>query len=107
MIELAAAIIVKGEDSVGSGLEIVAADAIAWRPLCIDGRELSIGVLEDPHRTCPRPVQCQVIELAAAIIVKGKCQVDSGLQVIAADAIAWRPLCIDGPELSIGVLEDP
>src|SRR6266849_4033167 len=107
MIELATAIIVEGKCLVGSGLEIIAADAIPWSRLCIDCSELPIGVLEDPDRACARPVQRQVIELATAIVVEGKCLVGSGLEIIAADAIPWSPLCIDCSELPIGVLEDP
>src|SRR5258708_40060845 len=86
MIELAAAIIVKGEDAIGGIRQVIATDAIAWSPLCIDSSELPIGVLEDPDRAFARPIQCQMIELAAAIVVKGEDAVDGRCEVIAADA---------------------
>src|SRR5258708_28240933 len=107
MIELAAAIIVKGEDAIGGLREVIAADAIAWRPLCIDSSEVPIGVLEDPNRALARPIQRKMIELAAAIVVKGEDAIGGIRQVIATDAIAWSTLCIDSSELPIGVLEDP
>src|SRR5260370_1065555 len=107
MIELAAAIIVEGESAVCGKREDLAAGAITRKPLCIDSPELPIGVLEDPYGARPWPVQCEMIELAAAIIVKGEDAIGGIRQVIAADAIAWSPLCIDSSELPIGVLEDP
>src|SRR5258708_35814206 len=87
MIELAAAIIVKGEDAIGGIRQVIATDAIAWSPLCIDSSELPIGVLEDPDRTFARPIQRQMIELAAAIVVKGEHALGCRSQVIATDAL--------------------
>src|SRR5258708_30291505 len=94
MIELAAAIIVKGEDAIGGIRQVIATDAIAWSPLCIDSSELPIGVLEDPDRAFARPIQRQMIELAAAIVVKGEDAIGGSPQAIAGEAHDRRPIGI-------------
>src|SRR6516164_8713506 len=77
MIELARAVVVKGENSVPIVTQIEAADPDAGVTLMVDGSERVRAVvvadfLQDPNGACTRPVAGQMIKLASAIIVKAK-----------------------------------
>src|SRR6516164_594282 len=99
MIELARAVVVKGENSVPIVTQIEAADPDAGVTLVVDGSErvravVAADLLQDPDGACAGPVADQVIELVSAIVVKGENLVPDVGKVVAGDPSAL----VDGRE---------
>src|SRR5260370_29704634 len=98
MVELAAAVVVERKGPIGGGLQVVAPDSAARIPLCIDGSEGPPGVLQNLDRARARPIQHEMVELAAAVVVERKGPISRGPQVVAPDSPARSPLCVDWSE---------
>ena len=100
MIELARAIVVKGENSVPEVGEVVAGNSLAGIALMVDGRErvravVAADLLQDPNGACAGPITDQVIELASTIVVKGENLVPDVGKVVGADPLAGVALMVD------------
>src|SRR5205085_1116836 len=107
MIELATAVIVEGEGSIGGTEEVIATDPVPGIALCIHWRKLPHIVLQDEDRPGARPVQNKMIELATTIIVEGEGLIGGRLEVIATDPAPRITLPVEGCELPRSVLQDP
>src|SRR5256885_1461509 len=83
VVELAAAVVVERERLVTVVREVVAADPVPRRTFGVDGGESAGAVLEDPERAQPRPIEHEVVELAAAVVVERERPVTVVRQVIA------------------------
>src|SRR6516164_1498165 len=100
MIELARAVVVKGENSVPIVTQIEAADPDAGVTLVVDGSErvravVAADLLQDPDGACSGPVADQVIELVSAIVVKGENLVPDVGKVVAGDPLAGVSLVVN------------
>jgi hypothetical protein len=67
VVELAAVVIVEGERAVADIDEVIAADAVAGIALGVDRGEGATGVAQDPEGAAARPVEREVVELAAVV----------------------------------------
>src|SRR5258708_12253895 len=81
MIELADIVVVKGKPAVGRAPEVIAPDARST----VDGRERPAVVPKNPTIGPAGPVENQVIEIAAAVVVEGKPAVAIIREVIVSD----------------------
>src|SRR6266498_3512872 len=100
MVQLAAAVVVEGEDPISWRAEVVAADPPTHRILLSKNRREG-SILEDPDDAGARPIQHQVIQLAAAVVVEGEDPIGRCTEVVATDTIARDTLSKDRPELRI------
>ena len=88
MIQLPAAIEIKGESLIGCRLQVESADARALINLSKYWCKGSTVVLHDENVSRARSVENEMIQLPAAIEIKGKDPICSGFQVKSADARA-------------------
>src|SRR5215472_10540125 len=100
MIELARAIVVKGENLIPAVGKVVAGDSLAGVTLMVDGRErvravVAADLLQDPDGARAGSIADQVIELASTIVVKGENLVLRFGNVVVADPLAGVALMVD------------
>src|SRR5215472_18402641 len=100
MIELARAIVVKGENLVPEVGEVITGDTLAGVALLVDRRErvravVAADLLQDPNGACAGPIADQVIELASTIVVKGENLIPDVGKVVVADPLAGVALMVD------------
>src|SRR5258708_828379 len=98
MIQLTGSVVVERKGTISSRLQVVPTDPAARIALLIDRAEVPTGVLQNPHRACARPVQHQMIQPAAAIVIKGKSSIGGRSQVVPTNPATPTTLFIDRDE---------
>src|SRR6185312_4675399 len=98
VIELSTAVIVEGKGAIGRRPQVVTADSGAGVALVVDWGEGARRVLPYADCTGARPIESDLIELSAAVIVEGKGAVGRRPQVITADSGAGVALVVDWGE---------
>ena len=107
MIRTAGRVGVEGENLIRRGPQVVPADTFARVAFPVHRREIPAVVSEDPQRAGARPVQYNVVAVAAVVVVEGERTVGLGAQIVSRDAIAWVAFPVHGGKGAIVVLENP
>lgn len=96
MVLLATTVIIEGKGAVRSRFEIITTNATSGITLLIDGGEVvTTLVADDPDCASARPVEDDVVQLAAAVIIESEGAVAGGFEVIPSDTVPGVSLGID------------
>lgn len=96
MVLLAATVIIEGKGAVRSGFEIITTNAAPGITLLIDGGEIvTTLVADDPDSASARPVEDDVVQLAAAVIIESEGAIPGGFEVIPGNTVPGVSLGID------------
>jgi hypothetical protein len=107
VIKFATVLIIKGEDLIGRGFEVVSSNAIAWITLVVDRCEMAISVTQNRYSARARAVEDEMIKFTAVVVIEGEGAIGCRSEVISTDANAWFAFLIDGREDAVVVTQNP
>src|SRR5262250_141136 len=100
MIELGAAIVVKGKRTVGWRFQVTTADTQPRISLLVYGGKLAAHVLKNPNCSRSWPVQGQMVEFATPVVVESKSLIPRRLKIVATNTISRITLVVNWAELA-------